>query len=412
MTSRIALLALVAVALVAGACGGDDGGAASTPQPTGTVEGAPTTEAPTDEPGTEQESPSLDDVRVRLVEVARLDAPVAMAVRPGHEDVLYLAERAGRVRLLRGDDVDPTPLLDITAATTTDAERGLLGLAFSPDGDRLYVSSTDPGGDSLLVEYAMGDAPDELDESSARTVMQVAQPFGNHNGGHITFGPDGFLWYGLGDGGGGGDPHGNGQDTSTLLGSLLRIDPRPNGDDPYGIPADNPFVDGGGRAEIWAYGLRNPWRFTFDRATDDLWIADVGQSRVEEVNHLPAAEGTGRGANLGWNRLEGSEAFEGQPPADHTLPVFEYARTGARCSVTGGHVYRGSAVPALVGAYVWGDYCESQVHAIAVKRGEVTAEAALGVGVDPGTLASFGQDAAGELYVLSLGGSVWRLEAA
>ncbi|MGH9183693.1 MAG: PQQ-dependent sugar dehydrogenase [Acidimicrobiales bacterium] len=395
-------LALVAATVVLSTCGGGDQ-APTTPQPSSGVP-APTTGA-TAPPATATPG-SLQSVRVRLTQVADLDAPVALATRPGH-DPLYVAERAGRVRVIADGQVAPRPLLDISDQTTTDGERGLLGLAFSPDGGRLYVSYTDNVGDSRLDEYALGPAAADIDLASRRTVVGVDQPFSNHNGGHVAFGPDGLLYYGLGDGGSAGDPGGNGQDPSTLLGSILRIDPRSRGGDPYAIPADNPFAGGGGRGEVFVYGLRNPWRFSFDRATGDLWIGDVGQNEVEEVDLLRA--GAIAGANLGWNLLEGSRPFAGSPPPDAVGPVFEYPnRSGG--SVIGGFVYRGGRIPGLQGAYVFGDLADATVEALVVEGARVTAQRSLGVGVDPGTLVSFGQDVAGELYVLSLAGPLLRLD--
>ncbi|MDP9020818.1 MAG: PQQ-dependent sugar dehydrogenase, partial [Actinomycetota bacterium] len=269
--------AAVAVIFLAGACaGGDDGRSTETsPEPAGTV--APTPPPPTEQPPADEVTlEELAGVRVRLTQVATVDRPVAMAVRPGH-DALFVAERGGRVVVIDDGEVLPEPLLEVD--TTTGGERGLLGLAFSPDGERFYLSYTDARGDSRVDEHRMGDGATEVVDGP-RTVLHVAQPFSNHNGGHVAFGPDGLLYIGLGDGGSSGDPYGNAQDTTTLLGSILRIDPRAQADGPYGIPGDNPFAGGGGRGEIYVYGLRNPWRFSFDRATDDLWIADVGEKTV------------------------------------------------------------------------------------------------------------------------------------
>ena len=397
---RTAAAALLLVALVA--CGGDDDGAttttsapsSSTTAPSGGGDGSTTTAAP---PTT-----GLADVAVRLTPVASLTDPTAMAVRPGGDETLYVTEQEGRVVAV--DDGGAGTFLDIRPRVASGGERGLLGLAFSPAGDRLYVSYTNRDGDSRIDEYRLDG--DVVDEGSRREVLAVDQPAGNHNGGNIVFGPDDRLWFGLGDGGGSGDPEGNGQDTSTLLGSLLRIDPLR--EEPYAVPDDNPFVDGGGRPEIWAYGLRNPWRFSFDRETQDLWIADVGQDEVEEIDVLRAADGWRPGANLGWNRLEGTQPFEGDPPAGAVPPVFEYGRDGG-CSVTGGFVYRGSRIPDLVGAYVFADYCAGELRAIRVDAaGAVTDEALLGVQTD--SPMSFGEDAAGELYVLS-GDGLLRLDS-
>ena len=398
--------ALLAIALLVAACGGDDSGddaVADRPEPTTTsAEPSSTTSAPTT--ATTAGSASLDDVALRLIEVAEVESPTAMAVRPGDDETVFVAERRGRVRPLTGDALGE-PIVDISGDVSTGGERGLLGLAFSPAGDRLYLSYTDRNGDSRIDELLV--RGDDVDLASRRQVLGVDQPAPNHNGGNIAFGPDGFLYVALGDGGGGGDPEGHGQDTDTLLGSILRIDPLNRGDDPYAIPASNPFLGGGGRGEIWAYGLRNPWRFSFDRATGDLWIADVGQGAVEEIDLLPADAGGGQGANLGWDRLEGSRPFEGDAPAEHVLPVFEYDRSAGGCSVTGGFVYRGTAIAGLQGAYLFSDYCDNELRAIVVRDGDVVAERRLGVEVPD--IVSFGEDATGELYALSLGGAIYRL---
>ncbi len=408
MTKRCALAA-VAVTLLAGACaGGDEPSAETSPEPTGTVASpSPSSTAPPERPPAEEATlDELAGVRVRLTEVATVDRPVAMAVRPGH-DQLFVAERGGRVVVIDDGEVLPEPLLEVE--TTTDGERGLLGLAFSPDGDRLYVDYTDAEGDTRVEEHRMGEGAAEVQPGEPRTLLRVAQPFSNHNGGHLAFGPDGLLYVGLGDGGGGGDPEGNAQNTETLLGSILRIDPTAQGDAPYGIPGDNPFVGGGGRGEIYVYGLRNPWRFSFDRATDDLWIADVGQNAIEEIDRLPA--GSAAGANMGWPFLEGTRRYEGEPPPDAVPPVYEYNHDEG-FSVTGGFVYRGERIPGLRGAYVFGDLGTARLWALAADGNGGLGRHDLGVGVEEVTLASFGEDAEGELYVLSLAGPVLRLDPA
>lgn len=357
----------------------------------------------------DEASPSVpqseEPMEVVLSEVATLEQPVAMASRAG-DDRLYVAERVGRIQVLRDGQPQPDAFLDISDETTTDSERGLLGLAFSPDGDRLYLSSTDLEGDSRLDEWTLeGDTA-----TSRRPVMAVEQPYSNHNGGNIVFGPDGYLYYGLGDGGSGGDPEGNGQNTSTLLGALLRIDPEPDGSEPYGIPEDNPFVDDPeARPEIWAYGLRNPWRFSFDAKTGDLWIADVGQNRVEEVNFMPAGEGAG--ANYGWNLFEGTRplAADAGDPQVGEAPVYEYPNNGG-CSVTGGVVYRGNAFPELQGDYLFSDFCDGQIRALTQSSGAAQRVSDLGVGAE--AVVGFGEDQAGEVFVLSLSGPVLRLDPA
>jgi glucose/arabinose dehydrogenase len=338
--------------------------------------------------------------------VAVAEEPVAVVVQPD-TGALFVVERAGTVRALADGAVDAEPLLDISADTVAEGERGLLGAAFSPDGSRLYLSYTNRDGDSRLHEWTVTDG--EVDGDSRREVLAQAQPFANHNGGHILFGPDGLLWYGLGDGGASGDPEDRAQDPGALLGKILRIDPEVRGDDPYGVPGDNPFAGGGGRGEVAITGVRNPWRFSFDRATGALWIGDVGQNEVEEVTALPA--GGILGANLGWDQLEGTATFEGEPPEGAVPPVYEY-RHDEGVSITGGVVYRGDAIPGLQGAYLFGDLATAEVWALPTDGTSVGPRVALDVGVDPGTLVSFAEDADGEVYVISIGGSVSRLEPA
>jgi glucose/arabinose dehydrogenase len=372
-----------------------------------------TTAPPRAEPG------PWTDLALTLEVVAEVPGAIALAHRSGTHD-LYVAERSGRVwrvgrtitpAFAERWEREPQVVIDIRDEVSTGGERGLLGIAFSTDGRTLYLSYTDLAGDSVLEAV---DVPGEgADLDSRRVLLRVDQPHANHNGGHVVLGPDGFLYWGLGDGGGAGDPHGHGQDPSTLLGSVLRIDPFPSGDRPYSAPAGNPFTgpaEGDGAPEVWLWGVRNPWRFSFDRATGDLWLADVGQHRWEEVNLLTSADHQrGRGANLGWAAMEGLEPFEGgTEPADHHPPIFVYPNDAGRCSVTGGVVYRGWLLEALQGVYVYGDYCRGELRGLEVTDGGV-AEAGLGVRAEPGQLVSFGEDAAGELFVLELSGRVSRL---
>jgi glucose/arabinose dehydrogenase len=325
-----------------------------------------------------------------------------MAVRRG-DGALYVAEKTGRVVAIRDGEVDAEPVLDLTGEVSQGGEQGLLGLAFAPDGDHLYTNHTDLDGHTRITEWAM--AGDVVEVESRREVLFVEQPFSNHNGGNLAFGPDGFLYVGLGDGGSGGDPLGLAQSLDSLLGKMLRIDPRPSDGDAYTIPRGNPFADrAGARPEIWALGLRNPWRYSFDAATGDLWIADVGQSAREEINRQPAGEG---GQNYGWDRLEGTLPFEGEAPPDAAPPVYEYGREDGG-TVIGGYVYRGSDIPALAGTYVFGDFFETELRGLQVTRGEARVRD-LATGVE--NLAAFGQDARGELYVLSLAGPVYKLVA-
>ncbi|UZI33364.1 PQQ-dependent sugar dehydrogenase [Streptomyces sp. VB1] len=342
-------------------------------------------------------------VNASLTEVARAQSPSAGAAGP--DDTLWIAERAGTVRVL-GDQGLGAPVLDISDETTTDGERGLLGVAFDKTFAHFYVSFTDLEGTSTVDEFAVEGG--ELQPETRRTVLTQTQPYANHNGGDIKFGPDGYLYIAFGDGGSGGDPHGNGQKLDTLLGKLLRIDP--SGGEPYAIPADNPFVDDAdAKDEIWSYGLRNPWRFSFDAGTGDLLIGDVGQSDWEEIDWAPAdSEG---GENYGWSSMEGTHPFRGgTEPANHTPPVHEYDRTGLGCSVTGGFVYRGDALPDLRGSYVFSDYCDGTLRTLQLENGEVTGVGDLGV--SGGEVVSFAEGGDGELYVLGSNGVVSRVDPA
>jgi len=262
-------------------------------------------------------------------------------------------------------------------------------------------------GDTAVVRYSVSADPNRADPASAKVILQVNQPFANHNGGHLVFGPDGYLYIGLGDGGSGGDPQGNGQNLNALLGKMLRIDI--DHGDPYAIPLDNPFVGrSDARPEIWAYGLRNPWRYSFDRATGDLYIADVGQNAYEEVDFQPVdSQG---GENYGWNKYEGFHQYGGGPTDGLTMPVAEYAHAIGGCSVTGGYVYRGPSLPALSGVYLYGDYCSGQVWALYRAASDWENVALLNASV---LISSFGEDEAGELYLLDHGGgAVYQLVAA
>ena len=406
---RGAAAALLALALPLAACSGGDGdqqAAPTTIPPTTTT--PPTTEGGSGSAttfGPAASSAQFRRARVRLVRVAELQQPVAMAVRPG-DQAIYVAEQTGAVRALRDGKVDPTPVVDISDQVTAGGEQGLLGLAFSPDGGFLYLNFTDTAGDSRVVELTMRGR--RADPGSLRLLLRIDDPFANHNGGQLAFGPDRLLYIAFGDGGGGGDPLGSGQSLDTLLGKILRIDPRPAGGRPYRVPSDNPFVGrGGARPEIWSYGLRNPWRFSFDPATGDMWIGDVGQNAWEEVDHEPAGSG---GRNYGWNRREGRHTFEGERPAGAVDPVIEYGREGGACTVIGGSVYWGRRIPGLRGAYLYGDYCAGWVRAARVRGGRVAEQRDLGLSV-PG-LTSFGVDPAGELYAMSLSGPVYRLAPA
>lgn len=350
------------------------------------------------------------DVEVRFVEIASgLAAPVDLT-SPVGDARLFVVEQPGRVRIIRDGVLLATPFLDITGVVGYGGERGLFSLAFHPryaSNGRFFVHYTDTGGTSRIDRFTVSSNPDMADVSTATPILAVSQPYSNHNGGQIAFGADGMLYIALGDGGGGGDPLQHGQNPNTLLGSLLRINV--DGTAPYTIPADNPYAGGGGRGEIWAIGLRNPWRFSFDTERALLYIADVGQNRREEVNVQPAGAA---GLNYGWNVMEGMSCYPAGSTCDTSglvLPAIEYENPAAGCSVTGGYVYRGARIPALRGHYLYADYCRGWVRSFRyADGGRVDGERELASGL--GNIASFGRDAAGELYVLNTAGRVLRLE--
>lgn len=339
-----------------------------------------------------------------------LDDPVHLATAPG-DPRTFVVEQAGRIRIIEDGGVRSTPFLDIAAKVRSGGERGLLSVAFHPDyadNGFFYVNYTRAAdGASRVERYSVSADPNVADAGSAVELLTVSQPFSNHNGGLNVFGPDDMLYIGLGDGGSGGDPQGNGQDSTTLLGSILRIDV--DAAEPYGVPPDNPFVGRSGADEVWAYGLRNPWRFSFDRSTGDLYIADVGQNRFEEVSFTPFA--SAGGLNYGWNVMEGRHCFdppEGCSSDGLILPVLEYGHDGGACSVTGGFVYRGASIPDVEGHYFYSDFCTGFLRSFRVTESGITDETEWDVG-DLGSVTSFGEDAAGELYIVSDRGIVFRL---
>ncbi len=330
------------------------------------------------------------------------------------DERLFVVERTGTIRLLADDTVLETPFLDLTSQVGSDAsERGLLGLAFAPnyaESGLFYVYYTDLNGDTVVSRFQVSDDPNVADAGSEEIVLTQPQPYWNHNGGMLAFGSDNYLYIGLGDGGSGGDPEGNGQRLDTLLGKILRIevDPQYTGGEPYAIPEDNPFVgDAEARPEIWAYGLRNPWRFSFDLDTGDLWIADVGQGEHEEVNTIGPVEA---GANFGWNAMEGPACFAVADcdPDDFVAPVFSYTHSEGGCSVTGGYVSRGEAFADLFGVYVLADYCSGLIWGGGIDAdGDLVFSGPVETGLN---ISSFGEGADGTLYVTDInGGGVYEL---
>ena len=332
-------------------------------------------------------------------------APVDLTA-PDGDSRLFVVEQAGLIRIIEGGRLSANPFIDLTDRVRSGGERGLLGLAFHPEfasNGFFYVDYTDGSGDTRIERYRVSADPAVADPASATLILAVAQPFSNHNGGQLAFGPDGYLYISLGDGGSGGDPLGHGQNTATLLGSLLRIDV--DGAAPYAVPAGNPFRNRtDARPEIWAWGLRNPWRFSFDRGTGDLYIADVGQNQWEEIN---VASGNPAGVNYGWSLMEGLHCFRaGCSSSGLAPPILEYDHSQG-CSVTGGFVYRGSDIPAIRGLYFYSDYCSGWIRSFRYQAGAATDRREWGVG-DIGRVLSFGEDARGELYVLTDRGAVHR----
>ncbi|MDO8189175.1 PQQ-dependent sugar dehydrogenase [Conexibacter sp. JD483] len=356
---------------------------------------------------------------VKLTRVGRLDNPVWITQAPGDRSRLFVVEQPGRIRVIRNGRTLSQPFADLTSRLVSGGEQGLLSIAFAPDYQQsglLYAFFTDRAGDERVVELRRGSSPDRSD-GSVRTVLTQADEESNHNGGLLLFGPDDRLYIGIGDGGGAFDrhgAHGNGQNLNTLLGKILRIDPRKSGGKPYTVPADNPFVGrSGAKPEIWSYGLRNPWRFSFDRQTGDLSIADVGQNEIEEIDFVPkkGARGAGPGAglNFGWRAWEGTNRIDREiNPRPVVFPVLEYSHKSGGCSVTGGYVVRDPRLTSLRGQYVYGDFCKGELMAAKLKRPRASGNRALGIRV-PG-ITSFGEDLSGRVYVISQSGPVYRLD--
>ena len=396
---RTPFVVLVAALVLGAAC--SDGGGTGTPTP-------PDTTPPIDT------TPPAGVPPLTLAPVASgLDFPLYLASPPG-DPRLFVVEKGGTIRIIKGGTVLSTPFLDISALVSNGGEQGLLGLAFDPQyptNHRFFVDYTDVDGNTVVASYvaAAGD-PDVADAASVAVRLRVDQPYANHNGGQLAFGPDGYLYVALGDGGSAGDPEGHGQNPRDLLGSLLRLDV--SGSTGYTSPASNPHADDASWApEIWDIGLRNPWRFSFDRATGDLYIADVGQGEREEIDVATAASGGGRGVNYGWAITEGNACY-GTSSCDRTgltAPVLDYRHADGSCSITGGYVYRGSAIATLAGTYFYSDYCSGWVRSFRFADGQATEATTWGSLAPGGHVTSLGEDAAGELYLVTSEGGVYRI---
>jgi glucose/arabinose dehydrogenase len=347
--------------------------------------------------------------KVRLVEFAKIEQPVAVVMRKG-DDAVYVVGKTGKINAWIDDAFRPTPVLDISARIDSTNERGLLGLAFSESRpDQMYIDYTDKKGVVHISEIPFDGKT--ADVAKERVLLRIPKPFNEHNAGTIVFDNDDNLLISIGDGGGSNDKFNHGQRTDTLLGKVLRINPTPSGKLQYSIPSDNPFASTSPLAtkklpEILAYGLRNPWRISVDQTTGDVWVPDVGQSNAEEINRLPKSAW---GANFGWRIKEGDRNLFGGTPRGYVKPVFSYPHLDGRCAVTGGVVYRGDEIPSLVGTYVFGDVCTGAISALRARNGQWKPE---GLGVEIPYLAAFGTTNEGELIAISLEGGLYRVKAA
>ena len=407
MTALVPALLLLVGAGAACSDTSDSGGKTPTPETsTSASPGATSTPPPAATPG------PLPAITLEMV-VDGLERPTFVTHAGDGSGRLFVVEKPGRIRIVEDGRLLPEPFLDVVNVVKSSGnEQGLLGLAFHPEYERngrFFVYYTALDNDNTVAEFRVSSVATRADPRSGKEIMAVPDKYPNHNGGMLAFGPDGYLYIGLGDGGSAGDPDGNGQDLLVHLAKILRLDV--NSGSPYGVPDSNPFIArSSARPEIWAWGLRNPWRFSFDRQTGDLWIADVGQDSVEEVDFQPA--GSKGGQNYGWNVMEGSECFKPATGCDTTgmvLPIFEYSHDEG-CSITGGYVYRGKAYPALSGAYLFTDYCSGNLWVTRqVAPGEFETEQA---GMFRRSVSSFGEDESGELYVtVDPAGAVFRLVA-
>ncbi|MFL6715204.1 MAG: PQQ-dependent sugar dehydrogenase [Burkholderiaceae bacterium] len=403
---------LACLSVVLAGCGGSGGDGAS---PAPASQGL--SSEPAGQPATAFTPPpantSAPALAVKAV-ASGLSSPVFLTA-PDGDTRLFIVERGGSIRIVQDGGLLPAPFLDIRSRTTTDGERGLLSMAFDPayaENGFFYVYYTDLNGDIAIERYSVSANPARAEPASALRILSIPHAqFSNHNGGLLRFGPDGYLYVGTGDGGGEADPFVNAQNTGVLLGKLLRIDVSgTSAGTPYAIPATNPFLDQPGkRAEIWAYGLRNPWRYAFDPSTNLLYIADVGQNRREEIDIASTLQG---GLNYGWNVMEGNVCFTGDACDSRglTLPALEYSHDGGACAIVGGFVYRGAAIQGLQGIYLYSDLCAGWIKGLRYENGAAVAGMDFSRLAD-GTVLSFGEDAQHELYLLMAEGNVYRIVA-
>ena len=392
-----AILPLVLGAALLAGCGGDEDDDATT-------QAAPAEDG---KPGTQRAGDGMGGVK--LEEIGSFDQPLYVTQPPGGGD-LYVVEQGGRIWAVSDGRIQGQAFLDLSGEVLVSGEQGLLSLAFAPDYEQsrlLYVYFTGNDQDQHVVEFKANEDGAAVDTGSARELLHMDDFAPNHNGGLMLFGPDDKLYIGTGDGGIADDPERNGQDLGSLLGKILRIDPRQSGERPYTVPSDNPFVSRpGARPEVYSYGLRNPWRFSFDRETQALTIGDVGQNEQEEIDHVAA--GGGAGANFGWSAFEGTNRFNADQRAPGAIPpILTYPLGGGNCAVTGGYVVRGPELTSVFGRYVYGDFCRGELRSLIATPGGARDDRPLGPSVP--NLSSFGEDTEGHVYATSLNGPVYRL---
>ncbi len=406
MLRRIGVILITATAVVAGCGAGNDSNGSGS-------KGSDSAN------GAEASQPTANTAAkkgLKLVRIGNFDAPVYVASPPGDKRRIFIVEQPGRIRVMRGGKLLKRAFLNIRSKVSYQGgedERGLLSIAFAPDyqtSRKFYINYTNNSGDTRVVEYQTSSSnADRANKGSARVLLKIKQPYANHNGGQLQFGPDKLLYIGMGDGGDGGDPDNHAQRLSSWLGKMLRIDPAPSGGKPYTVPSSNPFVGkSGARPEIYSYGLRNPWRFSFDSKTKALYIGDVGQNKYEELDYT--ADGKAKGANFGWSVYEGRSRYRDDISAPNSIkPILITKLSVGNCSIIGGYVVKDKNVSALKGRYVFGDYCKPSLRSLKVKNGKATSQKTYKLKVS--RLSSFGVDARNRIYATSLDGPVYRISS-